>query len=304
MAEERLIDNDEDKNRKYRIRKNADGEDELIIIAGGDEEAEDIQDGQFYVAEAEEDDEEAAVMTPEQLAERDRLMREEQERLDRFCEVKLERARTLLTEDDYDGAAYELSLAEEQDGKNGAVSAMKLRAVSRNFTDFTRLEECVQSAEAVAENCSDEQKKELAEVSQPLVTLIGETTREVEQLYTENEVKRAERQVVFLARRKRAGLYFLCTALPFLAFLILALSYSTVMFAKQDGTNIVLTIVFAAIALLFFIATLVTAHKLWAAQRNISLNGKNSSTKLGRKYEEKTSFLKALNAIYSAINGL
>ena len=38
MAEERLID--EDKDRKYKIRKNADGEDELVIDAEADVEEE------------------------------------------------------------------------------------------------------------------------------------------------------------------------------------------------------------------------------------------------------------------------
>ena len=36
MAEERLVD--DDKDRKYKIRKNADGEDELVIDAAPEEE--------------------------------------------------------------------------------------------------------------------------------------------------------------------------------------------------------------------------------------------------------------------------
>ena len=45
MAEERLID--DDKDRKYKIRKNADGEEELIVIdpEDGEEEESDIQIG-------------------------------------------------------------------------------------------------------------------------------------------------------------------------------------------------------------------------------------------------------------------
>ena len=75
MAEERLID--DDKDRKYKIRKNADGEDELIIDDTTDEDETDIP--VFAVPEAE-DDEEAAVLTPEEFAERQR-QREEEERL-------------------------------------------------------------------------------------------------------------------------------------------------------------------------------------------------------------------------------
>ena len=62
MAEERLID--DDKDRKYKIRKNADGEDELIIDDTPDEDETDIP--VFAVPEAE-DDEEAAVLTPEEF---------------------------------------------------------------------------------------------------------------------------------------------------------------------------------------------------------------------------------------------
>ena len=66
MAEERFID--DDKNRKYRIRINEAGEEELEIIDSGEEdgEQEPFETG-LEVPEFEEDDEEAATMTPEQL---------------------------------------------------------------------------------------------------------------------------------------------------------------------------------------------------------------------------------------------
>ena len=68
MAEERLID--DDKDRKYKIRKNADGEDELVVDSAPEEE-EEAEDIEFEVPELDSDDEEAAVMTPEQLAVRE-----------------------------------------------------------------------------------------------------------------------------------------------------------------------------------------------------------------------------------------
>lgn len=76
MAEERLID--DDKDRKYKIRKNADGEDELVIDAAPEEE-EPAEEIGFEVPELE-DDEEAAVMTPEQLAARERAREEAEEK--------------------------------------------------------------------------------------------------------------------------------------------------------------------------------------------------------------------------------
>ena len=75
MAEERLID--DDKDRKYKIRRNADGEDELIIDdteTPDDESDIPVFDIPVYL----EDDDEAALLTPEQLAERERMRAEEQ----------------------------------------------------------------------------------------------------------------------------------------------------------------------------------------------------------------------------------
>ena len=72
MAEERLID--DDKDRKYRIRVNENGEEELEIIDPDDVDEEPV----FDMPDYEEDDEEAAILTPEQLAERERIKAEEE----------------------------------------------------------------------------------------------------------------------------------------------------------------------------------------------------------------------------------
>ena len=79
MAEERLID--DDKDRKYKIRKNENGEDELVI--DGLPEEEDREEIAFEVPDLESDDEEAAVMTPEQLAARDKAREEAENKLNK-----------------------------------------------------------------------------------------------------------------------------------------------------------------------------------------------------------------------------
>ena len=61
MAEERLID--DDKDRKYKIRINEDGEEELVIDDRV-EEPEVEEQPEFDMTDFDEDDEEAAVMTP------------------------------------------------------------------------------------------------------------------------------------------------------------------------------------------------------------------------------------------------
>ena len=77
MAEERLID--DDKDRKYKIRKNENGEEELVI-SPQDGEEENAEEVSFEVPDFDTDDEEAAVMTPEQLAARQRQREEEEAR--------------------------------------------------------------------------------------------------------------------------------------------------------------------------------------------------------------------------------
>ena len=84
MAEERLIDADKDK--KYRIKINADGEEELVVDEGVEPVEEVVQEVLFEVEEISEDNEEEAVMTPEQLAAK--REREERERAERRAKAE------------------------------------------------------------------------------------------------------------------------------------------------------------------------------------------------------------------------
>ena len=96
MAEERLID--EDKDRKYKIRKNADGEDELVIDAEADVE-EEFEEVEFEVTESDFDDEEAAVMTPEQLAAREKAREEAEAKRVEELNSHISRAQSLVDEE-------------------------------------------------------------------------------------------------------------------------------------------------------------------------------------------------------------
>ena len=88
MAEERLID--DDKDRKYKIRIGENGEEELVLEGGDEDET------VFDIPVFEEDDEEAVDLTPDMLAERDRLRKqEEQARADK-CGKLLTDARSAL----------------------------------------------------------------------------------------------------------------------------------------------------------------------------------------------------------------
>lgn len=296
MAEERLIDDDLDKNRKYKIRKNADGEDELYI----DESAnvgEEFETVGFEIPEFATDDDEVAIMTPEQFEAMRRAKQEEEERKRRAVESYIEKAVEKLAEPDYESALYLLNSAEEIDGTCGTVHRLKLSTLSRNFTDYTMLDDCVDTAKNVAAYCTDEQKAELSEMSAPLQQRIVGLEEKAAALHVEVESKKSERRETFIAERKRSIIWFSVTGVPFLVFLVLAIGFSTVMFAAKDGTNLILTIVFAALTLVCFIASVFTARRMWAAMQRVSLNEKNSSTKLGREYENLISDVKKLNTV-------
>lgn len=300
MAEERLID--DDKDRKYKIRKNADGEEELIIV--GDEEEEEIEEVGFEVPDFVSDDEEAAVMTPEQLAERERRRGEEEALRLQNLQARISKAEEHISQQNFEGALYELGLAEKLDGRNGEVLALKLKALSHNFTDYSRLEDCAETADGVSLYSTDGQKRELQEISSPLSARLESVKAERAELSVENEAKKSERREVYKKRAAKSQVKFLTTLAAFIVPLIIAVIFSTMMFAREDGVFLILTIVFASVALVAFIVLLVMAHKFWEDKRNLKLNERNSSTKLGRKYEAKKLEEEQLTRIYAAINAV
>ena len=291
MAEERLID--DDKDRRYKIRKNADGEDELYIDDSIDEapEAEEL----FIVSDDE--DEEELVMTPEQIEAR-RLMQEEAEKLRREkLSVYVAKAEQKIAQSDFYGAIEELEAADEYAGGDGDYYAVKLMAYSCNLTDFTRGEECAEAADGVKNFASEERKAQLKNLSEGLYSQIEQVRGEVTRLREENNSAKSGRREIFLSRRNKALAFFAAAFIPFAVFLILS-----AVFGGNDFTNLTLTIVFGALAGVSFIVLLVSLNKLWAGIRNVRLNESNFSTKLGREYEEKNAYLNTLLSVYTAFS--
>lgn len=295
MAEERLID--DDKDRRYKIRKNADGEDELYIDDSIDEtpEAEEL----FIVSDDE--DEEELVMMPEQIEAR-RLMQEEAEKLRREkLSVYVAKAEQKIAQSDFYGAIEELEAADEYAGGDGDYYAVKLMAYSCNLTDFTRGEECGEAADGVKNFASEERKAQLKNLSAGLYSQIEQVRGEVTRLKEENNAAKSGRREIFLSRRNKALAFFAATFVPFAVFLILSAVFGGKIHAvNNDFTNLTLTIVFGALAGVNFIVLLVSLNKLWAGIRNVRLNESNFSTKLGREYEEKNAYLNTLLSVYTA----
>lgn len=294
MAEERLID--DDKDRKYKIIKNENGEEELVILPS-DESEESEEQHLFEVEEPESDDEEGAYLSPEEYAEREEQRRMQLEKV----REKIEKVRADIADGEYEKAQYALEEIVEEAPESGEVFQLKLIAESRSFTDFTRLDECLEAAEGVKKLCDGEQKCELAEMAGGLSSLLESTKAEAEELNAENERKKEERRPVFNERFKKAAKFFAISTAVFGALLVVAAVFASMIYAREDGINVVLTAVFGGLAGIAFIVFLISAHKIWVARRNVKLNEDNSRTKIGREYEKKRVLLEKLQTISGAI---
>ncbi|MDE7330005.1 MAG: hypothetical protein K2N30_02755, partial [Clostridia bacterium] len=186
MAEERLID--DDKDRKYKIRKNENGEDELVIDSSPEEE--ESEEIGFEVPELESDDEEAAVMTPEQLAAREKAREEAEAARLKGIADRTAHAKELISAGKYEDACYVLDEAEAL-GKDGGVYSLKVFALTKNFTDFSACAECAPAAEGVRAFASDEVKAEFAPYAQSVEKAKEELCAAVAKRNTENEEKKA-----------------------------------------------------------------------------------------------------------------
>jgi hypothetical protein len=299
MAEERLVDDDKDK--KYRFRKNENGEEELVIEGGEETESAKADEMSFEVPEGL-DDEEAAVMTPEQLAERQKRKAEEKAALDKRVAELLDSAEADYNACKYATALESLVAAEELDDENGRLYALRLKVYTCGFTDYNHISEAAEAAENVAKYSSEEDKKAMLAVSENgLKANISATQKLVDSLSKENEEKKAERAVKFNADRNKAIIIFSCIAVPFLAMLITAIYFSTIMYSSLDGHYITYTIVFAAIAFVFFAALVFAARYLNITCRRVRLNNRNNTTKLGRQLLEEEEKLDCFNVIYNAL---
>lgn len=288
MAEERFID--EDKDRKYRIRKNEKGEEELVVIDDEDEE-EELPVYDVVTDEGEELTEEEAA---QKAAERQQNI---QKKVDAFKTT----AREKMEEGDFESAQYALSQAADITEYDGELYYLQLKAFSRGMTNFLDLQKCLDASEGVREYSDEEQKNELLSLSAPLKARIEEFEEKSKSLKEENERGKEERRGTFVSNRKRALTVFACTAVPFVALFVLAIVFASMMFADQSGLYIVLTVAFGVATVAALIATLITLNKFLAANRKVKLNEMDTSTKVGRELiscNEELENLKKINSSF------
>lgn len=297
MAEERLID--DDKDRKYKIRKNADGEDE-IVLDDSPEIEEETEELDFEVPDFGVDDEEAAVMTPEQLAAREKAREEAEAKRLADLNAHITHAKELISAKKYGDCVFVLDEALELDKGLAEAYALKIVALTSDFTDLSRAEEGLEAADGLKTFMDGGARENYADLKSSAEKVRETLSKEVEEVNTRNDAARESRRVSFTKKRNVSAIWFAATGLPLVVFAVLAIYFSTVMHATKDGSNMVLFFVFLGIAVAFLIATLITAHKFWDSAKLLSLNEKNSSSKLGRECDEKNLQLKFIDRVISA----
>ncbi len=280
MAEERSIDRDKDK--KYKIRINEDGEEELYIDETEDEEEE--QGMEFEVPDLDEDDEEAAILTPEQLAElEEKRAREALERAERIS-VLFKEGDERYASGDMSGAIDKYSAILELDDKNGLAYVCLLKAFTYGFTNFEEVEAIEELTDGVATYATPEERERLLPFEELVKNEVNSRKRFMEECSVINEEGRESRRSVFAKAKKKASIAFIATITPFVIALAMTILFSTMMFADKDGLYLVLTGVFGGVSIVLFFVTVFTARAFVSASRRVRLNKKDTSTKAGRAY--------------------
>lgn len=299
MAEERLIDADKDK--KYKIRKNADGEDELYID-GDYETEEEVEELEFALPDEDEDDEEIADLTPEQAA----ALIKEREEQERKTQAEIERLCAILDEtkqnEDWDGAARACDSLLNLDAETEWAYGEKLVALTCNFNDYSLEKDIISTANGLENYGTDEQKAQIDELAgEKFQKELATTQDQTAKLKAELDEKRQQRLPAFKKSAISTGIFFGISLALFVTALVLALHFYGIMYADQNGTNIIYTIVFGALTLIFFAILLIATRKFCDATRLIYLNNRDDSTELGREYVASKSKLATLIAIKNAI---
>lgn len=302
MAEERLIDTDKD--RKYRIKVNADGEEELVVEEGEEQGETVIEEVMFAAPDEEVLPESEEGLTPEQLAEkREREEREAAERKARVDEL-LEKAKSEISLYRFATALEIIEKAEALDGENGEAQALKLEAYTRKFTDYSQIASAAASVEKLKAYTPEERKQQLCTAAAPSMEEgIAKLRATVSAMNRENEEKKAERAVRFVRDRNIAIIAFCALFAVFATFTALSVYFATLIRTVPTNKYLVMSLVFGGIALISLIVTAFAARFLNITCRRVRLNKRNTTTQLGRDLLAEQNKLKAFIAVYSAIKG-
>lgn len=297
MAEERIIDDDLDKDKKYRVITGEDGEDELII-----NEVEEPEEITLETDEELVDDEEMGVLTAEQYEAAMILKAEEDARREKELKELRERVKACMDNNQFSDALDCVESSEEFELEDGEFTCIKLEALTQKFTDFSEKKAITSAVKQVSEEASAENRARLYETyNSRIETLRSENAAKLKEVNERYAVEQQSRREVLAPRKKKALINFIIALSVFAVFLVAAIVCSTMMFSMQNGVMLVITIVLAVIAVIALAALIFVTRTFVSAARMSAANEKDKSTKLGRERASLVSYGETLKAISMAI---
>ncbi len=297
MAEERIIDDDIDKDKKYRIVRGEDGEEELII-----NEVEEPEELSFQSDFEPAEDADSGVYTAEQYEAARILKEEEEERRRAELEQLHEKVNAYMEEDKFSDALESIGYAEQNDYNDGEFACIKLEAVTRKFTDFSDEKAVREAAEGVSEQASPELRELLYEAYGAAIERASvdndEMLKEINGQYSAEQQSRRE---ILAPRKKKAAKNLIITLAVFAVFLIAAIVCSTRMFSTQSPVLVIITILLGVAALAALVVLIFVTRAFVGAARMSAANEKDKSTKLGRVRRALVVYGQTLNAVLAAM---
>lgn len=297
MAEERTIDDDIDRDKKYRIIRGEDGEEELVINEVEEPEELSFQSGIDFI-----EDEESGVLTAEQY-EAARILREEEEarRKQELADLR-EKVNTYMENDKFSDALECVEYSDENDMNDGEFTCIKLEALTQKFTDFTERKDILKAADEVSEQASPAQRARLYDAYNiPLEKLFSENEAKLNDVNEKYAAEQQSRREILAPRRKKALKNLIIVLSVFAVFLVAAIVCSTRMFSTQSPVLVYITIALGAAAFIALVALVFVARAFAGAARMYAANEKDKSTKLGRERRELVLYGETINAIMAAI---
>ncbi len=287
MAEERIID--DEYGRGVKLRKTKDGyidvTDELVDELPEEEAGEEISFA-FPVTEEDEDDEDLVGLSPEEAEALRKQKAEAAERLRAEYEQTVAAGNALLENRSYHAAELEFEKALKLDAVATEASVGYWKAKTANFTNPDALiEEYVDAGIESLEydlgyEATELIKKEFRGVFEKRY---AELQAQKEPLLLSVTKKQEGRREILKGRKKKHLIAFAITAVPFLLFTLLAVFFGLKNFTTPDDTYVPVTIVFAALAVVAFLAFAVCCNKLLNTCRIFTLNEKLTSTEEGEE---------------------
>ncbi|MBQ9730285.1 MAG: hypothetical protein IJV80_05690, partial [Clostridia bacterium] len=280
--EERIID--DEKGRKIRLKKTADGyvdateeyaEDLAAEETVGEESEETAEELAFEIPELEEDDEDLVNLTPSEALELRKKKKEEEEarkaEYDRLCKE----GQALLDTSSFRAAELVFEKALMLDEEAVLASYGYWCAKTSNFTEsevlleeyaeegFDSLEHDLgyNAVQMIRENHTESFKQKIAELEEqekPLAEVV--------------EKKQSTRRAYLKVRRWNAGVLFIASGIVMLAAMIIAIVFASNIYSTPNGEFIMPTIVAAGAFVVLLAVFLVFTNKFLNAMRMYRAN--------------------------------